>query len=444
MKKKYIGIGIILIAAVAVGYYVMQSRNKTALELITQAAVIGKIESVVTATGTIQPVTSVEVGTQVSGIVERIFVDFNSEVKKGDTIAELDKSTLKTALQVARANYQTAQNNVQYNRTVYERQKALFDQQMISQADFDEAKHTYTVTLNSLTQAQSDLEKAQTNLSYATIISPINGVVLSRAVDVGQTVAASLNTPTLFTIAQDLTQIQVEANVDEADIGKVKMGQTVSFTVDAYPNSTFDGEVQQIRLNPIVTSNVVTYTIIIKSENEQKKLMPGMTATVTIYTQQIFNTLVAPIAAINFTPTPDVLTQYYAQHKLGAVPDTLMAIANKVNEGLQGGGHRQRPQGAQGFGGGAGAGAAGGGQPRTKTVWIALPSQHLQVQKVEIGVRDGINVQILSGLKEGDLLVTDIREPNPEQTTAKPTGSPFAPQAPRGAGGGGAGGGRMR
>lgn len=398
------------------------------MELVTQAAVMGNIESVVTATGTIQPITAVQVGTQVSGIVEQIFVDFNSEVKKGDIIAELDKSTLKTALQVARANYQTAQNNVQYNKTVYERQKTLFEKQMISKADFDAAEHTYKTTLNSLTQSKSDLERAETNLSYATIVSPINGVVLSRAVDVGQTVAASLNTPTLFTIAQDLKQIQVEANVDEADIGKIKTGQKVSFTVDAYPNSTFEGEVQQIRLNPIVTQNVVTYTIIINSSNEKLQLMPGMTATVTIYTRQILNTLVVPIAATTFTPTADMLTKYYKQHKLGAVPDTLMNIVNKAAERAQGEGRRSRTQ------------SGSGDQPRTTTLWIAQPDERLQVKTVTIGARDGINVQILEGLQEGDLVVTDMREMTTEQKN-KPAVSPFAP-APRGAGG--AGGGRMR
>lgn len=429
MKKKHIITGIILGAAAIAIYFVVKSNNKATMELVTQAAVMGKIESVVTATGTIQPITAVQVGTQVSGIVEKIYVDFNSTVKKGDIIAELDKSTLKTALQVARSNYQTAQNNVQYNKTIYERQKTLFEKQMISQADYDAAKHTYTTTLNSLTQSKSDLERAETNLSYATIVSPINGVVLSRAVDVGQTVAASLNTPTLFTIAQDLKEIQVEANVDEADIGKIKTGQKVSFTVDAYPNSTFEGEVQQIRLNPIVTQNVVTYTIIINSSNEKLQLMPGMTATVTIYTRQVLNTLVVPIATLNFAPTADVLTKYYKQHKLGAVPDTLMAIANKAAERTQGEGRRSRNQ----------HGGGGDAQVRTNTLWVALPDERLQVQTVSTGARDGINVQIVEGLKEGDSVVIDIREMT-EQQKNKPATSPFAP-APRGGGGSG---GRMR
>ncbi|MDR0940910.1 MAG: efflux RND transporter periplasmic adaptor subunit, partial [Bacteroidales bacterium] len=253
MKKKLIIMGVIIAVAAISSYIYFKSSNKSTMELVTQAATIGNIESVVTATGTIQPITEVLVGTQVSGIVQKIYVDFNSVVKKGDTIAELDKSTLKTALSVSRANYQTAQNNVQYNKTIYDRQKTLFAKQLISQADFDAAEHTYKTSMNNLTQSKSDLERAETNLGYATIISPIDGVVLSRAVDEGQTVAASMNTPTLFTIAQDLKEIQVEANVDEADIGKIKMGQKVTFTVDAYQNATFEGEVKQIRLNPIVT-----------------------------------------------------------------------------------------------------------------------------------------------------------------------------------------------
>lgn len=420
MKKKHIIIGVILGAAAITTYFAVKSSNKATMELVTQAATIGKIEAVVTATGTIQPITAVQVGTQVSGIVEKIYVDFNSVVKKGDTIAELDKSTLKTALNVSRANYQTAQNNVQYNKTIYERQKTLFEKQMISKADFDAAEHTYKTSINNLTQSKSDLERAETNLGYAIIISPIDGVVLSRAVDEGQTVAASMNTPTLFTIAQDLKEIQVEANVDEADIGKIKMGQKVSFTVDAYPNATFDGEVKQIRLNPIVTSNVVTYTIIINSKNEKLQLMPGMTATVTIFTRQILNTLVVPVAATTFTPTADMLTKYYKQHKLGSVPDTLMNVINAASEKKLNAQDRQTKN------------QGGENKTRTTMMWVAQNDGNLQIQSVHIGARDGINVQIVSGLEENAAVVTDIREMTAEQKN-KPATSPFAP-GPRGGG----------
>lgn len=415
MKRKHIIIGITAAAAAALGvYFLLQSNNKSTMELSTHAVSLGKIESVVTATGTIQPITTVQVGTQVSGIVEKIYVDYNSIVQKGDTIAELDKSTLKTALNVSRANYQTAQNNLNYNKKTYERQKALFEKQMISQADFDAAEHAYKTTLNSLTQSKSDLEKAETNLSYATIISPINGVVLSRAVDVGQTVAASLNTPTLFTIAQDLSQIQVEANVDEADIGKIVLGQKVNFTVDAYPNATFEGEVKQIRLNPIVTSNVVTYTIIINSENEKQQLMPGMTATVTIYTRQILNTLVVPIGALNFTPTAEVLNKYYKQHKLGEVPVEL-------SEKLLVAGEKGETQARS-----SSKSSSDENKARTRTIWIALADKSVQTKAVSIGARDGINVQILEGLQEGEIIISDIREMTLKQKNTAAQ-SPFAP-----------------
>ena len=250
--------------------------------LETEPARIDSIEITVTATGEIQPVYKVEVGTQVSGIVEKLYVDYNSHVKKGDLLAELDRSTLQEQVNQAQANLSNAQSSLTLAEQNYQRIKALYDNKAATQASFEEASNQYIQAKNMVTTAKSDLQRTQVNLSYSRIYSPIDGIVLSKSVEQGQTVASSFSTPTIFTIANNLLQMQVEADVDEADIGQVKEGQTVTFTVDAYPNDVFSGTVKQIRLEPKVTSNVVTYTVIIDAPNPEEKLMPGMTASVSI------------------------------------------------------------------------------------------------------------------------------------------------------------------
>ena len=271
----------------------------------------GSIINTITATGTVEADTTVLIGTQVSGVIKKIYVDFNSNVKKGQLLAELDKTPLQTQVQQAQASLDDAKSEVEFQSATYERYKALLDKKLVAQADYDQVKYNFDKARANLKTAQAGYDKAIVNLNYASIYSPIVGVILNRAVDQGQTVAASFSTPNLFTIGNDLTMMQVQANVDEADIGLVRMLQPVDFTVDAYPNEIFKGSVRQIRLQPVVTSNVVTYTVIVNAPNPEKKLMPGMTANITVLVQKVDSVLVIPGKALRFTPEAAYLTEYY-------------------------------------------------------------------------------------------------------------------------------------
>ena len=310
MKKKtkiwLIILGLLaLVIAVSCIVKATKSANK---ELVIRTHVVGEytVENTVTATGTIEPVETVEVGTQVSGKVEKIYVDFNDVVKKGDLLAELDKQTLNQSVSRAKASLTSAESQLNYSRLTYERTKQLYEANAATLAAYQDAQNSYTQAQMSKKNAQASYDQALVDLAYAEIYSPIDGIVLDRAVEVGQTVAASFSTPTLFTLANDLTKMQVEADVDEADIGQVKVGQKVTFTVDAYMEDSFEGTVSQIRMKPTTTSNVVTYTVIIDAPNPDQKLFPGMTASVTIVTEEQTG-LAVPAEAFNFTPDEQVL-----------------------------------------------------------------------------------------------------------------------------------------
>lgn len=292
-----------IIAAVIIAIVIVKKTKSSKKELVTRTHVVGEytVENTVTATGTIEPVETVEVGTQVSGKVEKIYVDFNDVVKKGQLLAELDKLTLNQNVSRAKASLTSAESQLNYARLTYERTKQLYEANAATLAAYQEAQNSYTQAQMSKKNAQAAYDQALVDLSYAEIYSPIDGVVLDRAVEVGQTVAASFSTPTLFTIAKDLTKMQVEAAVDEADIGQVKSGQRVNFTVDAYTYETFEGSVNQIRMKAVTTSNVVKYTVIISAPNPDLKLFPGMTASVTIVTEEETG-LAVPAEALNFTP----------------------------------------------------------------------------------------------------------------------------------------------
>ena len=310
MKKKrkiwliILGVVVLAIAAIVI-VKLTKSANK---ELVIRTHVVGEytVENTVTATGTIEPVETVEVGTQVSGKVEKIYVDFNDVVKKGQLMAELDKQTLNQSLSRAKASLTSAESQLNYAKLTYERTKQLYEANAATLAAYQEAQNSYTQAQMSKRNAQASYDQARVDLAYAEIYSPIDGIVLDRAVEVGQTVAASFSTPTLFTLANDLTKMQVEADVDEADIGQVKVGQRVTFTVDAYMDDVFEGTVNQIRMKPTTTSNVVTYTVIIEAPNPDQKLFPGMTASVTIVTEEQTG-LAVPAEAFNFTPDEAVL-----------------------------------------------------------------------------------------------------------------------------------------
>ena len=277
------------------------------INLVTEKVESGNLSSTITATGTIEPVTKVEVGTQVSGIIDRIYVDYNSVVKKGQVIAEMDRRNLTSQLTTAQSDLVSAKSNLDYQEGNFNRYKKLYEKGLISTNDYENANLSYIQAKESYRSRQESVRTAQQNLAYATITSPIDGVILSKAVEEGQTVAAGFSTPTLFTIAQDLTDMRVIADIDEADIGEVKEGQRVTFTVDAYPNDSFEGKVTQVRQEPTTTSNVVTYEVVISAPNDDLKLKPGLTANVTILTQEKENVTYVPNKALRFSPTPVML-----------------------------------------------------------------------------------------------------------------------------------------
>ena len=266
-----------------------------------------EIKSSVTATGTIEPVTLVEVGTQVSGIISHIYVDYNSTVKKGQVIAELDRENLNSQLETAQAQLESAKSDLSYQEQNFERQKTLHDKGHISDNDFELARLSYQQAKATFNQRIQSVKTARTNLGYATITSPIDGIILTRAVEEGQTVASSFSTPTLFTIAKDLTDMRVIADIDEADIGGVREGQRVNFTVDAFPDDVFEGRVTQVRQEATTESSVVTYEVVISAPNPELKLKPGLTANVTIITKEVQNVLAVPVAALSFTPNENLL-----------------------------------------------------------------------------------------------------------------------------------------
>ncbi len=406
MKAKKIIIIVIALIAIATAIYFLffATDNNNKVIVTTSTAKIGNIAKVVTATGTIEPTQQVEVGTQVSGEVKKVYVDYNSQVKQGQIIAEIDKTNLRATVAESQTTYERALNELDYIKKNYERQKTLYNEKLISDADFEAISYQYNNAKSSLTQAKASLDKAKTNLSYADIYSPVDGVVLSKSIEEGQTVAASFNTPTLFTIAQDLTKMQVEAEVDEADIGKIKEGQRVTFTVDAFQDDIFNGKVTQVRLDPTVTSNVVTYTVIIEADNSKLKLMPGLTATVTIYTKEITNVLTIPEGALNYEISHDLLQKYaeqngqtFTQYNPMAKPDS--SHQQKI--------HRKEKQGDY--------------------VWV-LSNKKLERRPVIKGVNDEINYQILSGLSENDSIVTIVKQSSSKDITKAK--SPFMQSGP--------------
>ncbi|WP_299100079.1 efflux RND transporter periplasmic adaptor subunit [uncultured Winogradskyella sp.] len=394
-NKKTIIISSVLVVLAIVAFSFFKGEDTVIIEPETVLAKKANVTTMVTATGTIEPINQVDVGTQVSGVVEKVYVDYNSIVKEGQLIAELDKTNLQASLTQAQAAYDNAISQKNYTKTIYDRQKTLYDNQVISKSDFDDADYNYQTAKGTVTQRYSDLQSARTNLGYANIYSPIDGVVLSKDIEEGQTVASSLSTPTLFTIAQDLKEMQVEADVDEADIGQVIEGQRVEFTVDAYIGETFNGVVTQVRLDPTVTSNVVTYTVVIKAENEDLKLKPGLTATISIFTLELNKVLTAEAKAINFKPEKETLTAYNQQQQLEANN----AERSRNNQSL----------------------------------WVLESNGAITPKTVTLGASDGVNVQILSGVNEGDKLVYSLKGVSKSEAgTSEKSESPFMPQRPGG------------
>ena len=307
-KKCWIAIGVIAVILIA-WFFLRGGKKEEKITFETAKVENTSIHTSITATGTIEPVTSVTVGTQVSGIVSHLYVDYNSVVKKGQVIAELDRTNLISELNTSKANLSSAQSTAAYEQANYNRYKTLYEKGLVSADEFESAQLSYLKAKEQVNTSRESVQKAQTNLGYATITSPIDGVILSKAVEEGQTVAASFNTPELFVIAQDLTDMRVIADIDEADIGGVKEGQRVSFTVDAFPEDKFDGTVTQVRQEAKTESNVVTYEVVISAPNADLKLKPGLTANVTIFTMEKDNVLAVPAKALRFHPSEAVLQE---------------------------------------------------------------------------------------------------------------------------------------
>lgn len=404
MKKKrkiwWIILGIVVVAIAAT--IIVKASKSANKELVIRTHVVTEytVENTVTATGTIEPVETVEVGTQVSGKVEKIYVDFNDVVKKGQLMAELDKQTLNQSLSRAKASLTSAESQLNYAKLTYERTKQLYEANAATLAAYQEAQNTYTQAQMNKRNAQASYDQAMVDLGYAEIYSPIDGIVLDRAVEVGQTVAASFSTPTLFTLANDLTKMQVEADVDEADIGQVKVGQRVSFTVDAYMEDVFDGTVNQIRMKPTTTSNVVTYTVIIDAPNPDQKLFPGMTASVTIVTEEQKG-LAAPAEAFNFTPDEQVLKAIRKPDKPEGMPEPPQGEMPKMDE-IQTRNHNM--------------------------LWVKK-GDNIMPRPVKVGMSDGAYKIIEQGVQAGDSVVLSAQFVVKEKAVKKGD-NPFMPGPP--------------
>ena len=397
MKKKTtrnIIVTVAVVAAAAVAVMLIAGKNKKLQAITYETAVAGKgdIAVYVTATGTIEPVTEVEVGTQVSGIIDKLYADYNSVVREGQLIAEMDKVTLESDLASAKATYQGSEAEYIYQKKNYERSVKLHEKGLVSDTDFELAEYNYRMSESAYNSSKAALAKAERNLGYATITSPIDGVVIDRAVEEGQTVAAGFETPRLFTIAADLTKMQVVADVDEADIGGVATGQRVTFTVDAFPDDTFEGRVEQIRLGSssstssvtsTTTESVVTYEVVISADNPDLKLKPRLTANINIYTKEKHGVLSVPAKALRFSPIGPLTEK-------GSVINDCKG-AHKV-------------------------------WTRDGNTFTAHP--------VEIGLGDGINTEITGGIPEGTVVLTEAKFVNDKAMPGK-KGVSFMPGPPR-------------
>ena len=432
MKKKFWLIAFIIIIIIAgTGYYFVKNDNDDKIEYRTEKVSRGDIQVAVTATGTLNAVTTVQVGSQVSGTIAKINVDFNDKVRKGQVVALIDPTFLEASVRDAEASLQRAVAQYSESKRSYERAKTLLDKNLASQSDYDAALSQYESNDATRKQAEAQLERAKINLRYATIKSPIDGVVISRAIDAGQTVAASFSAPTLFTIANDLTKMQVQASVDEADIGKVQTGQEVTFTVDAYPEQTFRGKVRQVRLSPVIEQNVVNYTVIIDVPNDDLKLMPGMTATVTILVNKKEAVLKVPTLALRFNPPQDQIETGTDSTQRSSGNDSASSERRRAfREQFMSGG----PMAGQNFGGGFNPEAF---RQRMASrsfsrLWIVNERKKLEPVFIRTGISDGTFTEIVRGrIKEGDEIVVGT---NGQKQTAQQQTSPFGAQQ-RGPGG---------
>ena len=432
MKKKIIYIFVVLIVLIVASYLIFFRSSAEEIKYRTEKVTRGDITVLVRATGTVNPVKTVQVGSQVSGIISKIFVDYNSQVKEGQIIAQIDSTFLAASVKEAEANYEKAQAQVNEARRNLNRVEELFKKNLVSQAEMDAAQTSYETALAQLKQSQASLDRAKVNLRYSIIRSPIDGVVISREVDVGQTVAASLQAPKLFVIANDLKKMQVEANVDEADIGNVKIGQKVTFTVDAYPGVEFEGTVTQIRLAPQMVQNVVTYTVIIEVPNPDLKLMPGMTATVSILVDSREDVLKIPALALRFQPPADIIEK--AEKEMMDRFKAADSLRKNNDSDTTNPEFGRRPGG---FGEGRNfsrmreffSGNTKDGKVRQiQRVWIKDEKGNLKPAMVRTGISDNRYVEVIGGrINEGDEIVVGM-ETGTASGQMQAQRNPFSPQ----------------
>ena len=409
-RKTIIIIALVLLVLVSAALALKPKKvDISQIDIQTGKAGKGTISTIVESTGTLEAITTVEVGTQVSGIVEELYVDYNSYVKKGQLLAKIDTTNLAAQLEQSQATLDNAKAELEYQQANYDRLAPLNEKQLISQTDYDQTVYNLNKARASYNSALAQHKRNQINLDYAIIYSPIDGVVLNKAVEEGQTVAASFNTPTLFTIANDLTQMQVEADIDESDIGQIKEGQRVEFTVDAYPETIFEGKVTQLRWEPTVTNNVVTYTIIVDAPNPDYKLMPGMTAIIQVYVVEKNDILVVPSKAVRFNPDQKLLMSYMSQQERPKMPEGQTPPEMEMP---------QMPQ------------PSSDSKKAPQMVWVKEGSD-IHPVAVEIGLDDDINAEIISGLKGGEEVILSMEQLSGNNTeTARTGGNPFMPGPP--------------
>ncbi|MBI5472844.1 MAG: efflux RND transporter periplasmic adaptor subunit [Ignavibacteriae bacterium] len=412
-KKKWLWIALGAVVVLGGGFFWLRNGNANKVTYRTAKIDRGNIMVAISATGTLSADTTVQVGSQVSGRIAKLYADFNSNVKTGDLLAQLDPTFLQATLNQAKAGVARARASQNQAQRDYDRTKDLFAKNLVSQADMDAAITNLESAKASLLQVEAQLEGADVNLKYATIRSPISGVVISRNVDVGQTVAASLQAPTLFEIANDLRKMQVKASVDEADIGNVKKGQEVTFRVDAFPNDEFAGRVREIRLAPVIVQNVVTYAVIIDVNNPDMKLMPGMTATISITVATREDVLRAPMQAVKFSPpNADALLDSMRAKRMQQAPDSAGARRWQRERGREG----QRPS----------------GRPTRSVLWV-LEDGTPQPRMAGSGLQDGRYIELVrTNLNEGDEVIISMTGPQTDAPQA--TQNPFAPSMPGGGG----------
>jgi HlyD family secretion protein len=405
--KRIIIISAIIVVIAASAWYFMSGEEVKQESVYTFAKITrGNLETVISCSGTIEAISTIEVGTQVSGIIDKLLADYNDDVKQGQLLAILDTTNLAASVRDAQANLLKMEAQYEQTEAQYERNKSLYDKKFLSELDYITSKTNVQSALASLKSAEYSLQKAQTNLGYAVIRAPINGKIIDRSVEPGQTVAASFSTPTLFTIAADLSKMRILANVDEGDIGQIKKGQPVKFTVQSYPDEKFDGVVEQIRLQPATEQNVVNYTVVINAENNDQLLLPGMTATVDFYVEQKENVLLIPNTAIRFKATTEMMEEFQKSMEESMKK---MSDSSRPNMQMPGGGGAP---GGMGFPGG-GFGAPGGNGSKTKfaTLWYLDKEGKLRMSPAITGSTDGKVTELVSamGIEEGSKIIVTAK-----------------------------------